>query len=150
MICVVQRVKKGKVLIKNSSYCEIGEGLVILCGISKFDQVEDLVWMVNKVINLRIFENSQGKFDLSLKDISGEVLLVSQFTLLGDASKGRRPDFGLAMDKEIAYKYYEEFVNIFKKQYNYEKVKTGIFQADMLVEIYNDGPVTIILDSSKK
>ncbi|MCX7905610.1 MAG: D-aminoacyl-tRNA deacylase [Elusimicrobiales bacterium] len=150
MICIIQRVKEGRIFIKNLCYSEIKYGLVVFCGISKFDDFRDLEWMVDKIINLRIFENSQGKFDLSLKDINGEVLIVSQFTLLGDASKGRRPDFSLAMEKEGALKYYEHFVSVFKKKYVEEKVKTGVFQADMLVEIHNDGPVTIVIDSSRR
>lgn len=149
MRCVVQRVISAKLFVNNSLYSSINEGLVVLCGFSKNDTERELDWMISKILNLRIFENESGKFDLSVSDIAGEILLVSQFTLLGDVKKGRRPDFTLAMEKEKASQYYDMFVDMFKKRYFTNKIKTGVFQADMLVEIHNNGPVTIIIDSEK-
>lgn len=147
MICVIQRVKKSSVFIKNEIYSNISKGFVVLCGFHKDDTDDDLHWMCNKILNLRVFENADGKFDLSLIDIKGDILLVSQFTLLGDVKKGRRPDFTNAMDKEKASGYYNKFLDILKNNYDIDKIKTGVFQAEMLVEIHNDGPVTIIIDS---
>lgn len=150
MICVVQRVKKGSVIIGGNIYSEISKGFVVLCGFAVNDTFADIEWSVNKIINLRIFENQNGRFDLSIDDVGGEVLIVSQFTLLGDILKGRRPDFTMAMPGEKAKDFYNYFVDFFRKKYVYERVKTGVFQADMMVEIHNDGPVTIIVDSSRR
>lgn len=150
MICVVQRVKKGSVFIKNELYSTINRGFVVLCGFHKNDNDYDLSWMCSKILNLRIFENADGKFDLSLVDISGDLLIISQFTLLGNVNKGRRPDFTDAMDKHKALLYYDKFLDILKANYESSKIKTGIFQAEMLVEIHNDGPVTIIIDSKTR
>lgn len=147
MICVAQRVKKGAVFIEDNLYSVIGRGLVLLCGFHRDDTEDDMQWMCNKILNLRVFENADGRFDLSLIDISGELLVVSQFTLLGDVRKGRRPDFTNAMDKDRALTYYERFIDILRINYDSSKIKTGVFKADMLVEIHNDGPVTIIIDS---
>lgn len=149
MVCVVQRVKSSNLFIDNKLYSSIGQGLVVLAGFSKDDTLDDLNWMANKILNLRIFENDMGKFDLSVSDIAGELLIVSQFTLLGDVKKGRRPDFTYALEKGKAAEYYDIFVDILRKNYLPEKIKTGVFQAEMLVEINNDGPVTIIIDSKR-
>ncbi len=149
MISVIQRVCSGSVWVDDKIYSEIKKGFVILCGFSKDDTYDDLVWMVNKIINLRIFENIDGKFDLSIKDINGEILIVSQFTLLGDVRKGRRPDFTMAMEKEKAREFYKVFIDMLSNHYDPTKIKTGVFQAQMLVNIANDGPVTIILDSKR-
>ncbi|MGC8867460.1 MAG: D-aminoacyl-tRNA deacylase [Elusimicrobiales bacterium] len=147
MISVVQRVISGSVCVEGNVYSEIKKGFVILCGFSKNDTHSDLLWSANKIINLRVFENREGRFDLSIKDIDGEILVVSQFTLLGDVRKGRRPDFTMAMEKEKAREYYDAFISILSNLYNPAKIKRGIFQADMLVSIMNDGPVTVIIDS---
>ncbi|NLL19886.1 MAG: D-tyrosyl-tRNA(Tyr) deacylase [Clostridia bacterium] len=145
MRAVVQRVKKGKVTIGNEVVGEIGHGLVVLLGVAREDQEEDLEYLVSKIVNLRIFNDSEGKMNLSLKDVAGEMLVVSQFTLYGDCRKGRRPSFINAAQPEKANDLYEDFVR--RIQGEGIKVATGRFQEEMLVEIHNDGPVTIIVDS---
>ncbi|MEF3280777.1 MAG: D-tyrosyl-tRNA(Tyr) deacylase [Elusimicrobiota bacterium] len=147
MICVVQRVLKSNVKIANQIYSQIAEGYLVLCGFAKDDNEKDIEWMVNKILNLRIFSNDRGKFDLSIKDIEGEIIAVSQFTLIGDASKGRRPDFSKAMPPDKALEFYNLFVKKLKENYNPQKIKTGVFQEEMVVALENDGPVTIILNS---
>jgi len=126
---------------------EIGQGMVILLGIGKDDQEEDAKYLADKVSTLRIFEDEKNKANLSLLDVTGEALVVSQFTLYGDTKKGRRPSFTQAAEPKKAEELYEKFIN-FLKEYNL-KVASGIFGAKMLVEIQNDGPVTLILDSKK-
>lgn len=148
MRAVVQRVKKGRVSVNNQVVGEIGPGLVVLLGVAQEDTEEDLEYMVTKIINLRIFSDAEGKMNLSLKDVNGELLAVSQFTLYGDCRKGRRPSFIKAAPPEKANGLYEDFVARIRGEGI--KVATGRFQEDMLVEIYNDGPVTIILDSQRQ
>ncbi|HOJ85801.1 MAG TPA: D-aminoacyl-tRNA deacylase [Elusimicrobiales bacterium] len=150
MICVVQRVKESSVTIDNNLYSKIGEGLNILIGIAEDDCDKDIEWLCDKILNLRIFSNTEGKFDLSLKDINGEALVISQFTLLGDTKKGRRPDFTKAMKPKEAEKIYEDFVKKLKEKYEPNKIKTGVFGAEMSVDIKNDGPVTIIINSRER
>jgi len=147
MRAVVQRVKEGAVEIENREVGRIGQGLVILLGIGQNDQEKDAEYLAEKIANLRIFEDKQGKMNLSVQDINGQILVISQFTLYGDCKKGRRPSFISAALPEKAVKLYDYFVECIK---NYGlKVETGEFQAMMLVKIYNDGPVTILLDSEK-
>lgn len=148
MRAVVQRVKKGKVTIGNEVVGEIGHGLVVLLGVGREDQEEDLEYMASKIVNLRIFNDAEGKMNLSLKDVAGEMLVVSQFTLYGDCRKGRRPSFINAALPDKANDIYEDFVR--RIQAEGIRVATGRFQEDMLVEIHNDGPVTIILDSQRQ
>ena len=147
MVCVIQRVLSSSVEIKERTYSEIKEGLVVFAALEKNDSLKEIEWASNIILNLRIFSNKEGKFDLSIKDIEGEILLVSQFTLVGKIDKGRRPDFSDAMEIEKAREMFEIFVEVFKKNYLPSKVKTGVFQAEMKVNIINDGPVTIILDT---
>lgn len=147
MISVIQRVNRAAVKIDNSFFSEINKGLLVLLGVSKDDTFEDIKWSAEKILNMRIFSNEEGKFDYSVKDINGELLIVSQFTLLGNVKKGRRPDFTGAMQPEKAEEFYNIFVDEIKKNYIKEKVKTGKFAAEMIVEIENNGPVTIIVDS---
>ena len=147
MRAVVQRVKKASVKIEGVNKGQVGTGLVILLGVGREDTSEDASYLAEKVSGLRIFEDAQGKMNLSLGDIGGEALVVSQFTLYGDTAKGRRPSFGAAADPEVAKRLYEEFIAIMKKE-NF-KVSTGVFGKRMLVTIHNDGPVTLILDSKK-
>ncbi len=149
MICVIQRVKISSIKINNSIYSKIGKGLNVLVGLERNDTEKDLTKAINKIINLRIFPNEEGKFYYSVKDIEGEILLVSQFTLLGDITKGRRPDFTNAMEANKAKEYFERLIEEFKKIYIPSKIKTGVFQQEMEVEIINDGPVTIIIDTQK-
>ena len=148
MISVVQRVEKGNVTVNNEEISSIGCGLVVLTALEKNDSEEDLSWMINKLLNLRIFSDEQGKFNLSVKDVKGELILVSQFTLAGNCKKGNRPSFDRAMDIETANKTFNMFVE--KTKTSYSNVKTGIFQQHMKVGLINDGPVTIILDSKNR
>lgn len=152
MRAVVQRVKKASVKIQNTSdgdYIngEIDKGLLVFLGITHEDNDKDLDYIADKISGLRIFEDEQGKMNLSINDIKGEILLISQFTLYGDCRKGRRPGFTDAARPEIAIPLYEKMIDTLKLKGI--KVEVGIFGADMLVDIQNDGPVTILLDSSK-
>jgi len=147
MRVVVQRVKEGAVEIENREVGRISQGLVILLGVGQGDVEKDAEYLAEKIINLRIFEDKEGKMNLSAKEINSQILVISQFTLYGDCKKGRRPSFISAALPGKAEKLYEYFIRRIK---NYGlKVETGEFQAMMLVKIYNDGPVTIILDSEK-
>ena len=148
MRALIQRVKKSNLSIKGREHCAIGAGLVVFLGVGKDDDENDALFMAEKTANLRIFSNTEGKFDLSLLDIKGEALVVSQFTLYGDASKGRRPDFGAAARPEKAIPLYERFVTLLSD--SGLAVKTGVFAAEMEVELVNDGPVTIWLDSRNR
>ena len=147
MRAVVQRVTYSNVKVDGSIVGEINKGFNVLIGISKEDTEEDMKYIKDKIINLRIFSDENDKMNLSLLDIQGELLLISQFTLYGDARKGRRPNFMNALGGEEAKSFYDKFVEIMKE--TGLKVETGIFGADMKVDIKNDGPVTILLDSSK-
>lgn len=144
MRLVVQRVKKACVLIDGIEYSSINNGLLIYLGIHEFDTKEDVLKNVAKVSKLRIFEDENEKMNLSIKDINGEFLVVSQFTLYGDIKKGNRPSFIEAARPEVAIPLYELFISTLKKEFN---VKTGSFGANMQIESINDGPVTIIIDN---
>jgi len=145
MRAVIQRVEKAAVTINHKERREISTGLVILLGVGKNDRKEIIPKFAEKIVNLRIFSNPEEKFDYSLLDIKGEILIISQFTLYADCAGGRRPDFTAAARPEIAEEFYQMFINEIKK-YSL-KVVTGEFASQMLVEIFNDGPVTITLDS---
>ncbi|MGL4656524.1 MAG: D-aminoacyl-tRNA deacylase [Sarcina sp.] len=147
MRAVVQRVTSSKVVVDGQIVGEIAKGFNVLLGISKEDTIEDLKYIKDKVIGLRVFEDENGKMNLSLKDVDGELLLISQFTLYGDCRKGRRPNFMAAQGGEEAKKLYETFVEMCKEEDL--KVETGEFGADMKVSIENDGPVTLLLESNK-
>jgi len=144
---VVQRVKSSSVVVEGKTVGSIAAGLNILLGISKDDNIEDIKYLKEKIINLRIFEDNEGKMNRSLLEVGGELLIVSQFTLYGDCRKGRRPNFMEALSGEEANKLYEEFV--LQCRNLGIKVETGIFGADMKVFIENDGPVTLLVDSKK-
>ena len=144
MKLVIQRVKSAKVEVDDKIVSKIGKGLLILLGVSETDSGSEIEWLAKKVVELRIFEDEDKKMNLSLKDIEGEILLVSQFTLYADCRKGRRPDFNKAAKPEIAERLYEEFA--FELEKNGIKPKVGIFGAFMQVSLINDGPVTIILE----
>src|SRR5271157_2323815 len=147
MRLVVQRVSRAKVTVEGRATGEIGAGLMILLGVGKEDTSAVAAAMAEKVANLRIFEDEQGKMNRSLLDVKGSALVVSQFTLYGDARGQRRPSFISAAPPELAKKLYEEFCEALKKLGI--TVGTGIFQALMSVELVNEGPVTILVDSEK-
>jgi len=147
MRAVVQRVQSANVSVGGDVVGEIAIGLVVLLGVEEDDTEADASYMAEKVVGLRIFEDSDGKMNLSVKDKGGAVLAVSQFTLLGDVRKGKRPSFIKAARPDQAKTLYEQFMDMVKKQDVH--VEAGDFQAEMLVRINNDGPVTIMLDSKK-
>ena len=145
MKAVIQRVREASVAVAGERVGAIGPGLVVLVGIGREDTVRDIDWMVDKIVNLRIFETQEGKMDESLLDVGGSLLVVSQFTLYGDCRKGRRPSFSEAMDASAARSFLELFVE--RAKHKVTNVQTGVFQAMMHVGLTNDGPVTILLDS---
>lgn len=147
MRAVVQRISQGKVEVDNSVTGEIDRGLLVYLGIALGDTEEDVKYMVEKITNLRIFEDSDEKMNLSLIDINGKLLVVSQFTLMGDCRKGRRPNFSEAARPENAQELYKKFIEECRK--NNVEVETGVFQAHMMVHSINDGPVTMLIDSKK-
>lgn len=147
MRAVVQRVTSSSVTVDGKIVGEIGRGLNVLLGISVDDTNEDIKYMKDKILNLRIFEDEDGKLNRSLKDIDGDVLIISQFTLYGDCRKGRRPSFIDALPGKQSKVMYEEFVRLCRNEV--ENVATGIFGADMSVQINNDGPVTLLVESKK-
>lgn len=147
MRAVIQKVSRAKVSVDNKITGEIGKGILLLLGVADADSEKEAVYLLEKTINLRIFEDADGKMNLSLADIKGDLLVVSQFTLYGDARKGRRPSFAKAAAPFEANRLYEFFVAEARRQI--ERVETGKFQAMMDVELVNDGPVTILLDSEK-
>lgn len=147
MRAVVQRVTSSSVSVDGNIIGKIGMGFNVLIGISKDDTLEDLKYIKDKVINLRVFQDENDKMNLSLLDVKGEILVISQFTLYGDCRKGRRPNFMEALGGEEANKLYEEFLELLRT--SCLKVECGEFGADMKVEINNDGPVTILLDSKR-
>lgn len=147
MRAVVQRVDKAKVTVDGKIVGEISRGLMVLVGVVEGDTEKDVQYLADKVTGLRIFEDEAEKMNLSVKDIGGEILSVSQFTLYGDCRKGKRPSFDKAAKPETAIVLYEKFNELCRQQNI--KVETGVFGAHMLVELVNNGPVTILLDSSK-
>lgn len=148
MRALLQRVSEGGVYVSENLYsAEIGKGLVILLGIKDNDIEDDIVFVADKCCNLRIFEDENNKMNLSIKDINGEILIISQFTLYGDARKGNRPSFIEAARPEKADDFYNKFIERVKTNIGNDKVKTGIFGAMMDVKIMNDGPVTIMVES---
>ncbi len=147
MRAVVQRVNLSSVIVEGKIVGEIKKGLTVLLGVEEGDSEKDVVYMAEKIVNLRIFEDSEDKMNLSLLDIGGEMLCISQFTLLGDTRKGRRPNFMSAAKPELANALYEAFVAEVEKFGVH--VQTGKFQMHMVVDIQNDGPVTVLVDSRK-
>lgn len=147
MKLVIQRVKSASVSIDGQVYNAIQQGLLLLVGVGPEDQREDLDYAVRKIVNMRIFSDDEGKMNLSVKDIQGEILSVSQFTLFADTKKGNRPAFTGAAKPDMAEAFYQEFNQELAKEVS---VEAGVFGADMQVELVNDGPVTIILDTKNK
>lgn len=144
MKAVVQRVARGQVTVGAEVVGQIGPGFVVLLGVERGDGDEEAAWMANRIAHLRVFADDEGKFNRSLLDAAGQVLLISQFTVCGDARKGRRPSFTSAAPPEIAEPLVERVAELLAEQGVH--VECGQFQAHMLVEIHNDGPVTIILE----
>ena len=148
MRAVLQRVKRAKVTVGEEVTGGIGAGILVLLGVRSADSEKEVVWLAEKIVNLRIFDDEDGKMNLSVADTGGGLLVVSQFTLYGDASRGRRPSYIDAARPDKANQLYEAFVAECRKLV--PKVETGRFQAMMDVELVNDGPVTIILDTPNK
>ncbi|WAW15565.1 D-aminoacyl-tRNA deacylase [Peptostreptococcus equinus] len=147
MRAVVQRVVSSNVKVDGQLTGQIKKGIMVLLGVGQEDTIKDVDYMVDKIINLRIFEDENDKMNLSLKDVSGQLLVVSQFTLFGDCRKGRRPGFSDAARPEMADDLYMKFVE--KARNNGIHVETGKFRTHMMVELINDGPVTLLIDSNK-
>lgn len=149
MRIILQRVKEASVTIEEKINAQIGQGLLLLVGIEKEDRQEDIDWLCKKVLDLRIFSDDEGKMNRSVRDIKGDIILVSQFTLHANVKKGTRPSFIKAARPEIAIPLYENFIQTVENSLG-KKIGTGTFGADMKVALINDGPVTIILDSKNR
>lgn len=147
MRAVLQRVTKAKVDVNGQTVGAIQKGIVALVAVSDKDNIETFKYMVDKIINIRIFEDENQRLNLSIKDLSYSLLIVPNFTVYSDARKGRRPNFVGGASPDVAQKIFEDFVNYAKQ--TYDKIETGIFKADMQLELVNDGPITILLDSDK-
>jgi D-aminoacyl-tRNA deacylase len=147
---VIQRVSSATVEVEEMLVSEIETGLLVLAGIEESDTQEDIDWLVKKTIQLRIFNDSQDVMNLSLQDVDGKILLVSQFTLHASTKKGNRPSYIRAARPETAIPLYEQLIDEFRKTIGHKNVETGIFGADMKVSLLNDGPVTIIMDSKNR
>lgn len=146
MRAIIQRVSKASVSIDGKSNGKIKTGLLVLLGIENADCEKDIEWLVKKIVQMRIFSDSEGKMNLSVQEINGDILVISQFTLFASTKKGNRPSFIQAAKPDVAIPLYEKFIVATEKLLN-KKIQTGVFGADMQVELINDGPVTIILDS---
>lgn len=149
MIAVVQRVSKASVTIEGNIKSSIGKGLLVLVGIEDADNKEDIEWLSAKIVNLRIFNDEQGVMNVSVKDDGGDIIVVSQFTLHASTKKGNRPSYIKASKPDIAIPLYESFVHAVATDLG-KQVYTGEFGADMKVELLNDGPVTILIDTKNK
>jgi len=149
MIAVIQRVSKASVTIEGVVKSQIRKGLLVLLGIEDSDNDEDIEWLTNKIVNLRIFNDAEGVMNVSVKDESGDIIVVSQFTLHASTKKGNRPSYIKASKPEVAIPLYEKFVNVLSTVLG-KPVQTGEFGADMKVNLLNDGPVTIIIDTKNK
>jgi D-aminoacyl-tRNA deacylase len=147
LIAVIQRVTGAGVTVDGITVGRIGRGMLVLLGVEKVDKERDAEWLAEKITNLRIFEDQAGKMNLSIVETGGEILAVSQFTLAGNCTKGRRPSFDSAAPPEVANRLYEYFVERLRGLG--PKVETGVFQAMMQVSLVNDGPVTFILESPR-
>ena len=149
MKVVIQRVKSASVQINQKLKSKIEMGFLVFIGICVDDTKSDVEWLVNKILNLRIFNDKQGVMNESLIDVNGEILIISQFTLMALTKKGNRPSYIRSASHKIAIPLYEHFVEMFKATLN-DNVKTGVFGADMEIKLVNDGPVTILIDTKNK
>ncbi len=147
MRAVVQRVDKASVMVEGKEISAIGKGILVLLGVHRDDDERDARYIVEKIVNLRIFEDEEGKMNLSLLDIGGEILVVSQFTLLASTKRGRRPDFIEAASPQVAENLFAFSCSLFEQ---YAPTKRGIFGKKMLINLINNGPVTIVIDSRDK
>ena len=149
MRAVIQRVSKASVTINGRVYSQINQGLLVFLGIEDADTAEDIEWLSSKIVNLRIFNDENGVMNVSIKDMDGEILLISQFTLQASTKKGNRPSYIKASKPEIAISMYEKMSESLSADLG-KTIKTGEFGADMKVELLNDGPVTIVVDTKNK
>jgi D-tyrosyl-tRNA(Tyr) deacylase len=149
MRAVIQRVSKASVTIDGSVHAQINEGLLVLLGVEDADTMEDIEWLSNKIVNLRIFNDENGVMNVSVNEQDGEILLISQFTLHASTRKGNRPSYIKASKPEIAIPIYEKMIKQLSADLG-KTIKTGEFGADMKVELLNDGPVTIVMDTKNK
>lgn len=149
MRAVIQRVTKASVIIDSKIHSQINKGLLVLLGIEDADTLEDIEWLSGKIVNLRIFNDENGVMNLSIKDINGDLLVVSQFTLHASTKKGNRPSYIKAAKPQIAIPMYEKFVLQLNNDLG-KSIYTGVFGADMKVDLCNDGPVTIVIDTKSK
>ena len=149
MRIVIQRVSRASVKVADETVGKIDNGLLVFLGISHDDQEEDVHWLAKKLMNLRIFNDDEGKMNLSLNDVDGEVLMVSQFTLHASTKKGNRPSFVKSANPNLGKRLYDYFIDYLNKEYKIS-LATGVFGAMMEIELLNDGPVTIIMDSKNK
>lgn len=147
MRVIVQRSKKSNVLVDDKNVGEIDFGLVLLVGFTDGDDANDIDYIIKKIVNMRIFDDEKGIMNKSILDVSGSILSISQFTLFADTKKGNRPSYSKALNGTEAIKLYEEFNSKLKE---YVQVETGVFGAQMIVNITNDGPITIIIDSKNR
>ena len=149
MRAVIQRVSYARLFIDDEVYSKINKGLLILIGVEKNDRINDIKWLAKKICEMRIFSDSNKKLNLSVRDILGEIMVVSQFTLLASTKKGNRPSYTKALKPKEAIKVYNNFIAELEKTFM-KKIKTGLFGMEMKIELKNDGPVTIIIDSKNK
>ena len=145
----IQRVKGAELFVENKFYSKIGSGLLVLVAVSRDDKHEDINWMANKLVNLRIFNDEKNQMNRSVDEVDGEIMIVSQFTLYASTKKGNRPSFIKSASGNFAEKSYSDFVDMVNRLYKF-KVKTGKFGASMNIVLNNDGPVTIVIDSKAK
>jgi D-tyrosyl-tRNA(Tyr) deacylase len=149
MRAVIQRVTRASVTIEGKIHGQISNGILVLVGIEDADSSEDIEWLSGKIVNMRIFNDENGMMNISLKEVDGDILLISQFTLHASTKKGNRPSYSKASKPEIAVPLYEKMIDQLSNDLG-KKIQTGIFGADMKVELLNDGPVTIVMDTKNK
>ena len=149
MRIVIQRVSQASVMVDGQLTGQIGKGLLVLMGVEDADTDEDIAWLSNKLVNLRIFNDQDGVMNLGLKEVDGDVLLVSQFTLHANTKKGNRPSYIKASKPAVAIPMYEKMIRQLEQDLG-KKIQTGVFGADMKVQLLNDGPVTILIDSKNR